>query len=427
MTSDTPAGSDDPDGSEEPFGSDTSNGADEPGWSDEPDGGDVPEGSDEPGSLQAQAVEVLGAHGTIATLGVLFVGLALGLTRVGGAAPTAAAWLGLPPAWWLWGLAGLALVTFALARHGVVDPHIAGGIAAILSLSVLVGDVLTVYGILAVWQMPLGFPLAWVPAVMASALGGAQAARVPPQRTLEVTRYGLGALAIGALGFILGNVGALVFALVPLSLVPSDSVSIRLVVFTVGFGLSLAAFAGVVLSVLDYDRSFVDVQWPSLRDLAIAVLGLGTLFVALIGIGAALQFAGLPTATSSIEQQAREFEDPVFILWLVPLSWLVIGPGEELVYRNLVQKYLREVLSTWPAIGVASVIFAGAHFSQYASPNPLATTVTLAMVFALAIILGYTYERTENLVVPILIHGTFNALQFTLLYITITGGLPEAA
>jgi membrane protease YdiL (CAAX protease family) len=421
MTSDTPAGSDEPVGGDEPYGSD------EPHAGDTPNEADQPEGSDGPGSLQAQAVEVLGAHGTIATLGVLFVGLALVLTRVGGAAPTATAWLGLPPAWWLWGLAGLALVTFALSRHGVVDPHIGGGMAAILSLSVLVGDVLTVYGILAVWQLPLGFPLAWVPAVMASALGTAQAARIRPARTLEVTRYGLGALLIGALGFILGNVGALVFALVPLSLAPADNVSIRLVVFTVGFGLSLAAFAGVVLSVLDYDRSFVDLQWPSLRDLAVAGLGLFTLFVALAGIGALLQFAGLPTATSGIEEQAREFEDPVFILWLVPLSWLVIGPGEELVYRNLVQKYLREVLAPWPAIGVASAIFAGAHFSQYASPNPLATTVTLAMIFALAIILGYTYERTENLVVPILIHGTFNALQFTLLYVTITGGLPNPA
>ena len=38
----------------------------------------------------------------------------------------------------------------------------------------------------------------------------------------------------------------------------------------------------------------------------------------------------------------------------------------------------------------------------------------------------YVYYRTENLVVPILVHGAFNALQFLAVYLQATGQLPSA-
>ena len=47
----------------------------------------------------------------------------------------------------------------------------------------------------------------------------------------------------------------------------------------------------------------------------------------------------------------------------------------------------------------------------------------LAVVFALSLALGWVYYRTENLVVPILVHGAFNAIQFAGLYVRMTGGL----
>ena len=47
----------------------------------------------------------------------------------------------------------------------------------------------------------------------------------------------------------------------------------------------------------------------------------------------------------------------------------------------------------------------------------------LGVVFALALVLGATYELTDNLVVPALIHGAYNAVQFGIQYLAATGGL----
>jgi hypothetical protein len=47
--------------------------------------------------------------------------------------------------------------------------------------------------------------------------------------------------------------------------------------------------------------------------------------------------------------------------------------------------------------------------------------VSLSVVFVLSLVLGYSYARSENLVIPILIHGTYNALTFFAMYARVTG------
>jgi hypothetical protein len=64
--------------------------------------------------------------------------------------------------------------------------------------------------------------------------------------------------------------------------------------------------------------------------------------------------------------------------------------------------------ATWAAILVTSVIFAVVHPAW-----------TAPAIFLLSLCLGYAYERTGNLWVPILIHAAFNTTS-TLLYL---GGL----
>jgi membrane protease YdiL (CAAX protease family) len=41
----------------------------------------------------------------------------------------------------------------------------------------------------------------------------------------------------------------------------------------------------------------------------------------------------------------------------------------------------------------------------------------------LGCILGFVYEQTDNLVVPALIHGVYNAILFSLLYVQVSGGV----
>ncbi|MFC7007671.1 CPBP family intramembrane glutamic endopeptidase [Halalkalicoccus salilacus] len=104
---------------------------------------------------------------------------------------------------------------------------------------------------------------------------------------------------------------------------------------------------------------------------------------------------------------------------MVPLSILLVGPGEELLFRGIIQQLLRIRFGVPVGITIASVIFAVAHVGSLTGEGLVAT---LATYVVLSLILGVSYEYSENLVVPATIHGLFNAIQFLALYWSITSG-----
>jgi membrane protease YdiL (CAAX protease family) len=95
----------------------------------------------------------------------------------------------------------------------------------------------------------------------------------------------------------------------------------------------------------------------------------------------------------------------------------IIAPlAEELFFRGYVQTLLRRLFQhlyagraqampptsvpTWLAIGSTSLLFAAVHEMW-----------TWPVIFILALCLGYAYERTGNLWVPITLHAGFNTLS----------------
>ncbi len=80
---------------------------------------------------------------------------------------------------------------------------------------------------------------------------------------------------------------------------------------------------------------------------------------------------------------------------------VVIAPlAEECFFRGLLQTVLANLVGgRWTAIGVTAGAFALMHSDQPHAVPPLA---------ALAVILGYAYERYGSLLVPILLHVAFN-------------------
>lgn len=80
---------------------------------------------------------------------------------------------------------------------------------------------------------------------------------------------------------------------------------------------------------------------------------------------------------------------------------VVIAPlAEEFFFRGLLQTVLANLVGgRWRAIGLTAGAFALMHSDQPHAVPPLA---------ALAVILGYAYERYGSLLVPILLHVAFN-------------------
>ena len=179
----------------------------------------------------------------------------------------------------------------------------------------------------------------------------------------------------------------------------------------VGFGV-----AGVGYLLVAGRVGFVPVRLPTRRDLKWLAGGFGGLIGLYIGATLLFGLLGIGGADSAIVEQGAE--QPVYFLYLIPVTILLVGPTEELIFRGIVQGLLREAYGPWVGVTAASAVFAAVHVSSYSGEGLLAT---LAVVLLLGGVLGVLYEKSGNLVVPAVVHGLFNAVQFAGKYAYETG------
>lgn len=170
----------------------------------------------------------------------------------------------------------------------------------------------------------------------------------------------------------------------------------------------------------DTARFRLGISWPDLRDSAVVIGGYLVAFGGAI-VGSIL-VAQLEVDTGTNAAAEMGMENPELLLLLIPASILIIGPGEELLFRGVVQGRLREAFSPVVAVGLASTVFAGLHWFALSGGSPTGNLIALAILVVPALVFGTSYEYTGNLVVPALIHGIYNATLFSLLYISITYG-----
>lgn len=174
------------------------------------------------------------------------------------------------------------------------------------------------------------------------------------------------------------------------------------------------------------DRDLVFLRWPTLRDAGWVVAGLVGLYAFNLLLSVVLANIGVDPASNQIVSQNRD--TPVAMLYLAVVSILFVAPGEELLFRGLVQGLLRRAFGVAPALVAASAVFGVAHVGALiggpgADPTLVEIAAYLAIAGGLGLILGAIYERTKSLVVPIVIHGLWNAYQFLLIYGLETGAL----
>ena len=231
------------------------------------------------------------------------------------------------------------------------------------------------------------------------------------------------AAGLGLVGFVTG----LVFVTLAVSLLGSvlpleSGTAERATVALVAQYTGTFAVAAFYLSASERSVSFLRLDRPSARDLAWTVGGVLVLFATLAGASFVIEQLGLSVTEHSIAQQAED--NPAMLLPLIPLSILLTGPVEELLYRGIVQTRLTEAFATAPAVLIAAVVFALVHVPAYSlggTGGSLATT--LVVLFILGGVLGVLYEHTGNLFVPAVAHGLYNAITFANTYLEATGGL----
>ncbi len=231
-------------------------------------------------------------------------------------------------------------------------------------------------------------------------------------------------LLIGAAGFTAGTlfmvIGMGVLSAVGIDISGRPALQMAISVIALQ-GLGFGSVALVYLSMRDEGLDFLRLKRPGLRELAWIVGGLLALFGILIGTTVIQTTFGIESAQHSIVTSG--LQNPEILLVLMPLSILLVGPGEELLFRGVIQQLLRLRFGVPIGIAIASAIFSVAHLGSLTGEGLVLTLITYV---ALSLILGVSYEYSDTLVVPAMIHGLFNAIQFGLLYWTATTDVPVA-
>ena len=306
--------------------------------------------------------------------------------------------------------AALAVAAFAARRAGVDVPaldSVAAAAGAGLTLAAAAA-LLSVAG-----PLPRGPPVALFAGF--STVGAAAAAVVGLDGDAVHAREStlVGATVVSVIALLFGSLlGAVALGFVPED--PRFTVPVNTAASSAGFALAGVAF------IRWYDGS-IDVSLPSRRDWFVAGIGVVAILAlhyAMVGVVAVFD---LPQSSHSLVETAREH--PSILPPLVVLSYVAIGPAEELLARNGVQKYLYGAYSRYGAVVVGCFVFTAVHLLAYASASPGAVLVTLARLFVVSLVLGVTYERTDDLFAPVVVHGTYDAVQFLLAYLVFTGTL----
>jgi len=317
----------------------------------------------------------------------------------------------------------LALAVFLGRRYDVVGRRQGAPIAGAASLAVVL---LSGYALNQGVTADVAIGSLSFPAVFGVLLAGGGALGMAAADYAGVTGGGLkrraaiagGMTVVGVLGLLATIPSTLVLSIPAFVLLGGEFSaleSIAIAQLAMAFGMGGVAVGYVWLR--GDGLSFIDLRRPTLRDVVWTVGGVFVLFGALIAISLVLSSAGVESADHGTAEQAQQ--NPEILYVLIPASLLIIGPFEELLYRNVIQKSLYDVFSRAGAIVVASVIFAGVHFLAYWTTDVGAVLASLGVVFGLSLVLGAIYERTENLLVPALVHGIYNAILFAGLYFSV--------
>ena len=213
----------------------------------------------------------------------------------------------------------------------------------------------------------------------------------------ELSRSMAGAVALMALGVVAGIASAFIFSplYAPVGTEwPAFGELLNSYVVQPGFAL---VAAGYIWWRDDYNP-FNRVQTPSIQG--VAWIGLIPIVYALIvrAVTPLLPMIGLSHGGHSGTVKWRVLlNQPELIVPGLVVMFLIMAPMEELLYRGVVHDTLGRTIGAPSRVLVGGLLFGGMHLLFGGLVSLLLTTI-------FGLLLAASYERTENLVVPIMAH-----------------------
>ncbi len=217
------------------------------------------------------------------------------------------------------------------------------------------------------------------------------------------------AVVFTALAFVVSLVAGVAFIVPLVVLGYGVQTTLVLVGSTAAGQLGMLALGYLYLRYRDLS---VPVRTPTAASLGYVVAGVVVALVTAVGLSLAL--AALNLLPGSVIGDAAE-TNPTFLLGLAALSVVVVAPVEEFVFRGVIQRRLVDRFGAIPGVAGASLLFGSMHLANYT--GRLAPVVAGALLIAaVGAVFGVAYERTDNLVVPVLVHATYNVVLLLVSY-----------
>jgi len=228
------------------------------------------------------------------------------------------------------------------------------------------------------------------------------------------------------LGFILGaTITSLlvgIIGVIVLDLTAPASQRSPATVFLVAGALGEIGYAVFVGGLLYWKTDLLPdglpIRLPTRRDVLWVLGGTIVMVVAEYALTILFSYFHIPTAQNAAALEATKHASSLMFGGLIVESLLIIGPCEEVLFRGLIQGYLRNHFSAVGSILLASLFFASAHLLSVQGSTTGVLNMILSL-FGLSLVLGFAYERTNSLLVPVLIHGSYDAILFAGLGLTL--------
>lgn len=180
----------------------------------------------------------------------------------------------------------------------------------------------------------------------------------------------------------------------------------------------VVAVGGYVAATRDVD--LLKAHAPTNREFGLMAVGVAVLLGGQFGLIALFSALGVDIGQNQAVVAGEG--NPGYYLSMVLVSLLFVGPAEELLFRGGVQGVLRKAYGPRSGVALATVLFGLIHYPGIVgTPGQRAAYVLIAIL--LGGLLGALYEWTDNLLVPAVVHGGYNATLYALQYADAVGAM----
>lgn len=188
------------------------------------------------------------------------------------------------------------------------------------------------------------------------------------------------------------------------------------VYFNVLIGLSTAILLVVIF------KDFIKKNWDIFKQNLLENI----IWVLTIGLGAAYLFsyAGEFVVNLLLPQNAREATNQAMVVTLVSSNMflmafhaVILAPiVEELLFRGLIFNTLRQRSAFWAHL-ISAFLFGLLHVYSYILSGDMSEWIKLIPYMTAGFAFSFAYERRDNIITPILLHGVKNFIAIIIIYI----------